>query len=70
VACDIQVLPHDQGLHSTEFKRFQRIIDTKAVFARVLADLIEVLLDEPLLLHKLDVCQRVRRKLDGLRIKL
>lgn len=70
MACDIQVLPHDQGLDGTEFKRFQRIIDTKAVFVRVLADLIEVLLDEPLLLHELNVGQCVRRKLDGLRIKL
>lgn len=70
MACDIQVLPHDQGFDGTEFKRFQRIIDTKAVFVRVLADFIEVPLDEPLLLHEFDVCQCIRCKFDGLRIKL
>jgi hypothetical protein len=70
VACDIQVLPHDQGLDGTEFKRFQRIVNTKAVLVRVLADFIEVLLDKPLLLYKLDVRQCVCRKFDGLHINI
>ena len=67
VACDIQVLPHDQSLDGTEIKRLQRIVNTKAVLVRVLADFIEVLLDKPLLLYELHICQCIRCKLDGLR---
>ena len=45
---------------------FQCIVDTEAVFARVLANLIKVLSDEFLLLDELDVGQTLGRELDGL----
>lgn len=52
---DVEVLPYDERLHSTEFQRLERIIDTEAVLASVLADLVEVLLNQPLLLDEFDV---------------
>lgn len=63
---DIQVLPDDEGLDSTKVECLERIVDTKAVLASVLADFVEVLLDELLLLHELDVRESLRGKFDSL----
>ena len=66
VACNIEVLPDDQSLDGTELKCLECVFDTKAVFRCILADLVEVTLDQLLLLHELDVRQRLRRQLDSL----
>ncbi len=67
VTRDIKVLPYDQSLDGSEFEGLERVFDTKAVLARILTDFIKVLLDEPLFLNELDVCERLCSEFDGLR---
>lgn len=67
VARDIEVLPDDKRLNSAEFESLERVLDTVAVLPGVLADLIEVLLNEPLLLDELDVREGLGGELDSLR---
>lgn len=55
VAGDVQALPDDQGLHGTKFEGLEGVVDTEAVLAGILADLVEVALNELLLLYELDV---------------
>ena len=66
VARDVQILPDDESLDSAELKRLQGVFNTEAVLRGVLADLVEVPLDELLLLDELHVGQRLRCKLDCL----
>jgi len=56
VACDVQVLPDDKSLDSAQLQGLECIVDTEAVFARVLTDFVKVSLDEFLFLNELDVC--------------
>lgn len=55
MSCDIKVLPDNQRFNSTKIESTERVIDTEAVLARILADFVKVFLDELLFLHKLDV---------------
>ena len=57
VSCDVQVLPDDQGLNGSQFQPLERIINAKAVFARIPTDFVKVALDQSLLLNELDVCE-------------
>ena len=66
ISGDVQVFPYDQRLNGAELESLERVFDTEAVSARVLADLVEVLLDQLLFLNKLDVCERFRSKFNGL----
>ena len=50
ISGDVEVLPYNQRLHGTKFKRLEGVVDTEAVLASILADLVEVLLDQLLLL--------------------
>uniref|UniRef100_A0A0A9E6F9 Eukaryotic peptide chain release factor subunit 1-1 n=1 Tax=Arundo donax TaxID=35708 RepID=A0A0A9E6F9_ARUDO len=43
ISVDIQVLPHYQSLHSSHFKSFQGVIDTKDIFPCILTDLLKIL---------------------------
>lgn len=55
VARGVKVFPDDERLDRAKIECFQGIIDTKAVLASVLANFVEVFLDEPLLLYEFDV---------------
>ena len=55
VSGNVEVFPDDQSLCGTEFESLESVVHTEAVFSSILADFVEVLLDELLLLHKLDV---------------
>ena len=66
VARDVQVLPDDEGFDGTKLQSFERVLNTEAVFAGILADLIEVPLDELLLLDKLHVGEGFGRKFNSL----
>ena len=63
---DRQILPHDERLDSPHLQTRQGVIHPEAVLAAVLADLVEVLADELLLLDELDVAERLGGELDGL----
>lgn len=63
---DVQVFPDNERFHSTKLKSLERILDTKAVFAGILTDLVEVLLNELLFLDELDVGQRLRGEFNSL----
>jgi hypothetical protein len=63
---DVEVLPYDERLDGTEVERLEGVLDTEAVPAGVLTDFVEVLLDELLLLDKLDVGERFGGQFDGL----
>mmetsp|Transcript_13143 Transcript_13143/g.55199 ORF Transcript_13143/g.55199 Transcript_13143/m.55199 type:complete len:508 (+) Transcript_13143:683-2206(+) len=67
VPVDLHVLPHDERLHGTHLEAHQSIFFAEAVLPAVLRDLVEELADELLLLDELDVPERVRGELDGLR---
>lgn len=45
VSRNVQVLPDDEGLNGAELEGLQSILDTEAVFACILTDLVEVSLD-------------------------
>lgn len=47
---DVQVVPHDERFHSAQIETLERVVHHEAVLASVLVDLVEVLLQEPLLL--------------------
>ena len=66
ISGDVEVLPYNQRLHGTKFKRLQGVVDSEAVLASILADLVEVLLDQLLLLHEFDVREGLRGKFNGL----
>ena len=52
---DVQVLPNDQCLDGAKLKSLESVLNTKTVPARVLADLVEVLLNQLLFLNEFDV---------------
>mmetsp|Transcript_30137 Transcript_30137/g.49809 ORF Transcript_30137/g.49809 Transcript_30137/m.49809 type:complete len:431 (+) Transcript_30137:808-2100(+) len=62
----LEVVPDHQRLHGAQVQRLQRVLHHEAVLARVLGDLLEVLLQQLLLLHQLHVAQRLAAQLDGL----
>lgn len=66
IACGIKVLPDNECFNSTEFESTERIIDAEAVLARILANFVKVFLNELLLLHKLDVRERLGGKFNSL----
>jgi hypothetical protein len=66
VSGDVQVFPNDQCLDGAELESLERILNAETVFTRVLADLVEVLLDQLLFLNELDVCEGFRGKFYGL----
>ena len=66
VTSDIKIFPNDEGLNGAQLESLEGIINTEAVFAGVLADLVKVLLDELLLLDELDVRKRFSGKFDRL----
>ncbi|KAH4126672.1 hypothetical protein HBH47_045340 [Parastagonospora nodorum] len=65
-AGDLQILKDNQGLGSTSLQSLQSVVDTVADLARVLGDVVKVLVDELLLLDELDVAERLPSQLDGL----
>lgn len=66
VARNVQILPYYKRLDSAKVKRFQGIVHTEAVFAGVLADLVEVSLNKLLLLYELDVGKGLGGEFDSL----
>jgi hypothetical protein len=66
ISGDIQVFPNDQRLNGAELESLEGILNTKTISACVLADFVEVLLDQLLFLNELDVRERFRREFDGL----
>jgi hypothetical protein len=65
-ASSVQILPNNQGLNSTELERLESVGDTEAVFACILADVIEIRLDQFLLPDKLDISQRFCSQVNSL----
>ncbi len=65
-ASDLQVLEDDQSLSGTSLERLQGVVDTVADLARILGDVVEVLVDELLLLDELDVAERLASQLNSL----
>ena len=65
-AADLEVLPYNQILGSTQFQGLEGIVDHEAVLARVLTDLVHEGLEQLLLLHQLDGAEGVGTELDGL----
>src|SRR5882724_7742846 len=70
VTSDIKIFPDDEGFHGSKLEALEGVIDTETILSSVLADLVKVSLDEPLLLNKLDVRQRFACELDGLFTKV
>ena len=66
VTRDVQVLPYDKRLDSTQLECLERVVNTEAVLSGILADLVEVALNKLLLLHELDVRERLSCQLNGL----
>jgi hypothetical protein len=66
VALDVEVLPYNERFHSAQLQCLKGVLDTEAIFARVHADLVEVVLNQLLLLHELDIRQGLRGELDSL----
>mmetsp|Transcript_24273 Transcript_24273/g.61412 ORF Transcript_24273/g.61412 Transcript_24273/m.61412 type:complete len:302 (-) Transcript_24273:633-1538(-) len=62
----VQVLPHQQEVHGAAVEALERVIDPETILASVLRDLVKVLLDDLLLVHKLDVPQRLGGELNRL----
>jgi hypothetical protein len=52
--------------HRAHLEAHERVLHAEHVLARVLRHLVEELADQPLLLHELDVGQKVGRELDRL----
>lgn len=55
VASNVKVLPDDEGLHCAKFERLERIVNTETIFAGILADLVEIPLDQFFLLNEFDI---------------
>lgn len=55
IPCDVKVLPDNERFNGTKIESAERVINTKAVLARILADFVKVFLNELLLLYKLDI---------------
>lgn len=68
ISGDIQIFPDNKRLDGAEFQTLESIVDTKAVFTGILADFIEVALDQFLLLYELHVGERLCSKFDSLHI--
>ena len=66
MSSDVQIFPDDQRLDGAKFESLQRVLNAKTVFARVLADLVKVLLDQLLFLNELDVRERFCSKFNRL----
>jgi hypothetical protein len=65
-ASDFQVLKDDQSLGSTCLEGLEGVVDTVADLARVLGNVVKVLVDQLLLLDELDVAERLSSQLNGL----
>ena len=65
-AVDLEVLEDDEGLDGAKLQSLEGILNTVADAAGILANLLEVLADELLLLDELDVSEGLGRQLDGL----
>jgi hypothetical protein len=65
-ASNFQVLEDNQRLSSTCLESLEGIVDTVADLARVLGDVVKVLVDELLLLDELDIAEGLSSQLDGL----
>ena len=66
VSGDVEVFPDNKRFDGSHIQSFESILDTKAVFTRILADFIKVVLDQLLLLHELDIGERFRCELNSL----
>jgi hypothetical protein len=66
IARAIEVLPDNQGFDGTHLQALESVLDTVAVLASVLRNLVKEGRNELLLLHKLDIGKRIAGKLDGL----
>lgn len=65
-ASNLQVLEDDQSLSSTSLQSLEGVVDTVADLARVLGDVVEVLVDELLLLDELDIAEGLTSQLYSL----
>ena len=63
---DVEVLQDDQSFYGAELESLESVFDTEAISASILADLVEILLDELLLLHELDIGEGLRSEFDSL----
>ena len=70
ISGNLQILPHDQSLDGTHLETFKGIGDTETVLAGVERNLVKVLLDQLLLLDKLDVGERICREFNSLTSQL
>jgi hypothetical protein len=66
ISRNIQVLPYNQSLDGTELKSLESVVNSEAIPAGILADFVEIFLDESLFLDKFDVGKGLRCKFDGL----
>jgi len=66
VALDFEVVPDYQVFDGSHFESLEGVIDHEAEASGVLGDVVKVLLQEFLFLHKLDADQRIGTELDGL----
>lgn len=55
VTSNVKVLPDDEGLHCAKFQRLECIVNTETIFAGILADFVEISLNQLLLLNKFDI---------------
>jgi hypothetical protein len=65
-ASNLQVLEDDQSLSSTSLQSLEGVVDTVTDLARVLGDVVEVLVDELLLLDELDIAEGLTSQLYSL----
>jgi len=66
VTGNLKVLPKDEGVDSTKVEAPQGILNSKAILASVLGNLIEEGGNQFLLLDELDIREDLSRELDGL----
>lgn len=66
ISRNIQILPYDQSLNSTELKTFESVVDSETVSASILANFVEILLNESLFLDEFDIGKGLCREFNGL----
>ena len=66
ISSDVKVFPYNECFNGAQLKGLKSVVDSKAVPAGILADLVEVLLDKFFFLYKFHVCKRLGGKFDGL----
>jgi len=65
ISSDVKIFPDNECFDGAQLKGFESVINSKAVPAGVLADLVKILLYKSLFLYKFHVGQRLGSKFDS-----